>query len=77
VAPAEIEQFYKDGFLFVDRPALDLDDVAEVRRVGDHLFALWDHIPRRLTPEAPKGAPLVLEIKYSMGLAPQLGTPRG
>jgi len=69
---AEIEQFHKDGFLFVDRPVLDLHDVVEVRRVADHLFALWDDIPRRLAPDAPEGAPPVLEIKYSMALAPQL-----
>jgi len=40
--------------------------------VADDLFALWDDIPRRLAPEAPKGAPPVLEIKYSMALPPQL-----
>lgn len=72
LAPAEIEQFHKDWFLFIDRPVLELKDVVEVRRVADHLFALWDQIPRRLAPEAPKGAPAVLEIKYSMALAPQL-----
>lgn len=66
-----MEQFRKDGFLFVDHAVLDTADVLEARQLSDGLFASWDKIPRWLAPNVAGDAP-VLEIKYAMSLAPGL-----
>jgi Phytanoyl-CoA dioxygenase (PhyH) len=69
---AEVENYHRDGFLFVDRPLLARTDVVEARRLTDELVAVWAQLPRRLAPEVggdPRG---VLEIMNAMALEPGL-----
>jgi hypothetical protein len=68
LTPAEIEEFEKDGFLFVDHPVLPISDILEVRRLADGLFDAWAKLPRRLAPNVKGDAPPVLEIKHAMAL---------
>lgn len=70
---SQIEEYKRDGFLFVEQPILPLENILEVRSALDGLFERWDQLPRRLAlGSGAGGPPPVAEILQTTALAPQL-----
>lgn len=68
----EVAQFWRDGYLFIDRRLFNSVDVERAESLIDPLVARWDALPRWLAGQVRPGVAPVREIMYVLALAPPL-----
>lgn len=76
LGPEEVARFYREGFLVIPRLTTP-DDVAEIRRALNRLYARFHRLPRTQAIDLgdaarPDGVPQIPEINWTLRLAPRL-----